>query len=64
MKSVLKISLSRNPHLNITETFWRILKVQWLRPMDYVSIDYLLYATNRAFAALGAELNINFAHVV
>ena len=51
-----------SPHLNIAETLWRILKGKWLRPVDYCSKDSLLYATNRALAALGTELNINFAH--
>lgn len=51
-----------SPHLNIAETLWRILKGKWLRPADYCSTDSLLYATNRALAALGSELNINFAH--
>ena len=51
-----------SPHLNIAETLWRILKGKWLRPVDYISTDSLLYATNRALAALGTELNINFAH--
>lgn len=50
--------------MNIAETLWRILKGKWLRPADYYSTDYLLYATDRALAALGAELNINFAHAV
>lgn len=51
-----------SPHLNIAETLWRILKDKWLRPADYISTDSLLYATNRALAAIGSELNINFAH--
>ena len=51
-----------SPHLNIAETLWRILKGKWLRPADYVSTDSLLYATNRALAAVGSELYINFAH--
>ncbi len=51
-----------SPHLNIAETLWRILKGKWLRPVDYCSTDALLYATNRALAALGTKLNINFAH--
>lgn len=51
-----------SPHLNIAETLWRILKGKWLRPVDYFSTDSLLYATNRALAALGSGLNINFAH--
>lgn len=51
-----------SPHLNLAETLWRILKGKWLRPVDYCTTDSLLYATNRALAALGSELNINFAH--
>ena len=51
-----------SPHLNIAETLWRILKGKWLRPADYCSTDSLLYATHRALAALGTELNINFTH--
>lgn len=51
-----------SPHLNIAETLWRILKGKWFRPVDYFSTESLLYATNRALATLGAELNINFAH--
>jgi len=43
------------------ETLWRILKGKLLRPADYCSTYSLLYATNRALAALGSELNINFA---
>lgn len=52
-----------SPHLNIAETLWRILKGKWLRIGDYFSTDTLFYATNRALAAVGAELYINFAHV-
>ncbi len=51
-----------SPHLNLAETLWRILKGKWLRPADYFSTDSLLYATDRALAALGSELKINFAH--
>ena len=57
------LSSPYSPHLNIAETLWRILKGKWIRPMDYVSTDSLLYATNRALAALGSGLEINFAHV-
>lgn len=52
-----------SPHLNIVEMLWRILKDKRLRPMDYVSTDSLLYATNRALVAIGTKLKINFAHV-
>ena len=52
-----------SPHLNIAETLWRILKGKRLRPVDYLSTDALLYATNRALAAIGSGLRINFNHV-
>ena len=53
-----------SPHLNIAETLWRILKGKWLRPVDNLYTDTLLYATNRALAAIGSGLKINFKHVV
>jgi transposase len=53
-----------SPHLNITETLWRILKGKWIRPLDYVSTDTLFYATNRALANLGKGLFIKYAHSV
>lgn len=40
----------------------RILKGKWLRPADYCATDSLLCATDRALAAPGAKLNINFTH--
>lgn len=52
-----------SPHLNIVEMLWRILKDKRLRPMEYVSTDSLLYATNRALVAIGTKHKINFAHV-
>ena len=52
-----------SPHLNLAEILWWILGGKWLRSADYFSTDSLLYATNRALAAIGDELNINFAHV-
>ena len=52
-----------SPHLNIAETLWRILKGKWLRSVDYLHTDALLYATNRALAAIGAGPKINFTHV-
>ncbi|MEY8685873.1 transposase [Bacteroides sp. AN502(2024)] len=51
-----------SPHLNIAETLWRILKGKWLRPTDYFSTQTLMDATNRALAAVGTELYINFTH--
>lgn len=51
-----------SPHLNLAETLWRILKGKWLRPVDYTSTDSLLYATNRALAAIGTDMFINFSH--
>ncbi|MDE6066559.1 MAG: hypothetical protein K2G27_07065 [Duncaniella sp.] len=60
----VSMRIGKNTFLNISETLWRILKGKWLRPVDYFSTDSLLYATNRALAAIGSELNINFAHAV
>ena len=51
-----------SPHLNIAETLRRILKGKWLRPVDYLYTDTLLYATNRALAAIGSGLKISFTH--
>lgn len=51
-----------SPHLNIVETLWRIMKGKWLRPQDYVTTESLFYATNRALAAIGTQLNIKFSH--
>lgn len=51
-----------SPHLNIVETLWRIMKGKWLRPQDYVTTESLFYATNRALAAIGTQLKINFRH--
>lgn len=51
-----------SPHLNIVETLWRIMKGKWLRPQDYATTESLFYATNRALAAIGTQLNINFSH--
>lgn len=52
-----------SPHLNIAETLWRILKGKWIRPMDYASTDTLFYSANRALAAMGKELFINYSHI-
>lgn len=51
-----------SPHLNIAETLWRIMKGKWLRPQDYACADTLFYATNRALAAIGKSLRINYNH--
>lgn len=66
-KQSVKKAKDASPHLNIAETLWWILKGKWLRSTDYLSTDSLstdtlLYATNRALAAIGSELCINFAH--
>lgn len=53
-----------SPHLNIAETLWRILKGKWIRPLDYVTTDTLFYSTNRALAAVGKRLFINYSHIV
>lgn len=49
-----------SPHLNIAETLWRKIKVEWLRPEDYLGRDDLFYAANRCMAAIGHQLAINF----
>jgi len=51
-----------SPHLNIVETLWRVMKGKWFRPQDYTCADTLFYATNRALAAIGGDLKINYAH--
>ena len=52
-----------SPHLNIAETLWRVLKGKWLRPIDYTSTDTLFYATNRALAAVGTDMFVNYSHM-
>jgi transposase len=51
-----------SPHLNIVETLWRVMKGKWIKPQEYTCTDTLFYATNRALAAIGKELRINYAH--
>jgi transposase len=50
-----------SPELNLSETVWRKLKKEWLRPEDYAEPDALFYATNRCLASIGRELRINFS---
>ena len=50
-----------SPELNLAETLWRILKGKWIRPMDYVSNDTLFYSANRALAAVGISLFVNYS---
>jgi hypothetical protein len=52
-----------SPHPNITETLRKILKRIWIRPQDYVSTDTLFFVTNKALAALGRDLFINYSHI-
>lgn len=49
-----------SPHLNIIERFWKELKEGWIRPSDYQTAEQLFYAVDRALAAVGKELRINF----
>ncbi|MDR2691066.1 MAG: transposase [Dysgonamonadaceae bacterium] len=51
-----------SPHLNIVETLWRVMKGKWLGPQDHTGADTLLYATNRALAAIGKKVKFNCAH--
>lgn len=50
-----------SPHLNIIERLWKELKEGWLRPSDYRTADDLFYATDRALAAVGKEIGIDFS---
>lgn len=50
-----------SPHLNIAETMWRKLKMEWLIPEDYLQKDALGYAVNRCMSNIGKNLNINFS---
>lgn len=50
-----------SPHLNIAETLWRKLKMEWLVAEDYLEKDSLLYAVNRCMATIGTHLNIKFS---
>ena len=49
------------PHLNIIERYWKELKEGCIRPQDYQSADTLFYAVDRALAATGRQVKINFA---
>lgn len=49
------------PHLNIIERFWKELKEGWIRPQDYHSADTLFYAVDRALAATGNQIKLNFS---
>lgn len=49
------------PHLNIIERFWKELKEGYIRPEDYQSADTLFYAVDRALAATGKQIKINFS---
>lgn len=50
-----------SPHLNLAERLWKELKARWLKPQDYLTPDTLFYVVNRALAAVGKLLFINFA---
>ena len=49
-----------SPELNPAEILWRILKVKWIRPIDYETTDSLFYCTNRALASVGTNLFVNY----
>ena len=50
-----------SPHLNIAETLWRHLKKFWIAPEDYIEKDNLFFAVNRALAAVGTLLSVDFS---
>ena len=49
------------PYLNIPETLWRKIKMEWLIPEDYRERDTLFCATNRCLANVGTNLAIQFS---
>ena len=49
------------PHLNIIERFWKELKEGCIRAEDYHSADTLFYAVDRALAATGKQIKLNFS---
>jgi hypothetical protein len=49
-----------SPDLNLAETMWRKLKMEWLVAEDYLERDSLLYAVNRCMANVGTNLKIKF----
>jgi len=49
-----------SPHLNLIERLWKELKEGWIRPSDYRTAEQLFYAVDRALAAVGKDLRINF----
>jgi len=50
-----------SPHLNICERLWKELKARWLKPSGYKTTEVLFYAVDRALAAVGYGLEINFS---
>lgn len=48
-----------SPQLNIAEIPLRALTWKWLQPKDFLTADTLLYAANRALAAMEKGLMIS-----
>lgn len=50
-----------SPHLNIIETLWRKIKLEWLKPEDFENKENLHQALNNIFKNYGNETyNIDF----
>ena len=52
-----------SPELNPAEILWRILKGNWIRPVDYETTDSLFYCTNMALASVGTNLFVNYSYL-
>lgn len=50
-----------SPHLNLIETFWRIIKYKWLRPKDYNSKTALKRRLKEIFSNFGSTFDTNFS---
>jgi len=50
-----------SPHLNIIETLWRKIKLEWLKPKDYESSKSLKEALLHIIKNYGSEFCINFS---
>ena len=50
-----------SPHLNLIETFWRMIKYKYLRPKHYNSKTALKKRLKQIFLDFGALFDINFS---
>ena len=50
--------------MNVCSLPCQILRGKWIRPMDYVTADSLFYCTNRALAAIGKDLLVQYSKCI